>query len=81
MSIADQGRSFGNITISAGVATFPKNGSLPAQLLAAADAALYQAKVSGRNRVKVAGELLSPSHTISPRLGAVIERTETEILR
>lgn len=40
-----------NITLSAGVPVFPDGGSDADQLLAAADAALYQAKKAGRNRV------------------------------
>jgi diguanylate cyclase (GGDEF)-like protein len=40
-----------SITLSIGVASFPEDTRNPADLLAAADAALYQAKRSGRNRV------------------------------
>lgn len=79
LSMADQAGTLGNITISAGVATFPKNGSLPAELLAAADAAMYQAKESGRNRVKVAGERLRPGQTTSQRLAVETEPTEIGI--
>jgi diguanylate cyclase (GGDEF)-like protein len=39
------------ITISGGIATFPGNGRSPESLLRSADAALYQAKNHGRNRV------------------------------
>lgn len=39
-----------HITISLGVAEFPANGGDPAALVAAADAALYEAKKAGRNR-------------------------------
>ena len=39
------------ITISGGIATFPGNGRSPESLLKSADAALYQAKDHGRNRV------------------------------
>lgn len=41
------------VTISLGVAAFPQHGSTPTDLLAVADAALYQAKAGGRNRVVV----------------------------
>jgi len=42
-----------HITISLGVATaMPGRGSSPAELIASADQALYQAKQGGRNRVK-----------------------------
>jgi diguanylate cyclase (GGDEF)-like protein len=39
------------ITVSGGVASFPGNGRSPESLLRSADAALYQAKNRGRNRV------------------------------
>lgn len=38
------------LTASFGVATYPENGSDVAQLFAAADAAMYEAKAAGRNR-------------------------------
>ncbi|MGK9066919.1 sensor domain-containing diguanylate cyclase [Stutzerimonas chloritidismutans] len=42
------------LTISIGVASLPPRDTSPAQLLDAADAALYRAKHSGRNQVMVA---------------------------
>jgi len=45
------GQSLGAITISLGVAVFPHHGENPEALLRAADAALYQAKHAGRDRV------------------------------
>lgn len=39
--------------VSIGLATFPEDGSSPEELVAAADAALYQAKLNGRDRVAV----------------------------
>jgi diguanylate cyclase (GGDEF)-like protein len=46
----------GKLTISLGVASFPDDGSEPAQVLAAADRALFAAKSAGRNTVRVAGQ-------------------------
>lgn len=45
---------FREITISLGVSLFPKHGKNARDLLNAADAALYQAKKEGRNRVCLA---------------------------
>lgn len=39
------------VTASLGVATWPRNGDTPEQLIAAADTALYEAKSQGRDRV------------------------------
>ena len=44
-----------NLTISSGVATFPEAGiTTPDELVSRADSALYSAKASGRNAVRVA---------------------------
>jgi len=48
------GRALGHITLSAGVATFPQHGTSDEAIIAAADAALYRSKMSGRNRITVA---------------------------
>jgi diguanylate cyclase (GGDEF)-like protein len=45
----------GKITLSVGVAEFPTHGKTPDAMLAAADAALYEAKNAGRDRVVRAG--------------------------
>jgi diguanylate cyclase (GGDEF)-like protein len=43
-----------SLTASFGVATYPDDGQNSAELIRAADRALYQAKANGRNRVEVA---------------------------
>jgi|HubBroStandDraft_6_1064221.scaffolds.fasta_scaffold00258_12 diguanylate cyclase (GGDEF)-like protein/PAS domain S-box-containing protein len=54
LSILHQGKSMGMLTISVGVAAFPEHGTSPRELMAAADAALYEAKRKGRDQVVVA---------------------------
>jgi diguanylate cyclase (GGDEF)-like protein/PAS domain S-box-containing protein len=54
LAILYQGKSLGMVTISVGVAAFSEHGASPKELMAAADAALYQAKRGGRDRVAVA---------------------------
>ena len=49
-------KSLPRITISVGVAVHPEDGTMPQQLMKAADDALYDAKGRGRNRVAIAGE-------------------------
>ncbi len=39
------------VTVSVGVAGYPSHGDTPESIIASADAALYQAKRRGRNRV------------------------------
>jgi diguanylate cyclase (GGDEF)-like protein len=51
LEIQQDGRLLATITMSAGIAAAPQHGSSPAELLRAADAALYAAKAAGRNRV------------------------------
>jgi len=40
------------VTVSIGLAAFPHDGDTPAQLIKAADEALYAAKQEGRNLVR-----------------------------
>lgn len=54
LTILHQGRSMGMLTVSIGVAVFPEHGLSPKELMAAADAALYEAKHLGRDQVAVA---------------------------
>jgi diguanylate cyclase (GGDEF)-like protein/PAS domain S-box-containing protein len=54
LTIMYHGKSLGMVTISVGVAAFPEHGRSPKELMAAADAALYQAKRGGRDRAVVA---------------------------
>jgi diguanylate cyclase (GGDEF)-like protein len=49
------GKPLGGFTFSAGMAMLRHNGMTFADLLAAADRALYEAKSAGRNRILVAG--------------------------
>jgi diguanylate cyclase (GGDEF)-like protein/PAS domain S-box-containing protein len=55
VDVQHNGRSFGNLSISCGVAVFPEHGSSAETILRAADAALYRAKAEGRDRVVVTG--------------------------
>lgn len=48
------GETLARITISCGVSAFPEQGRTCADLIDAADHALYRAKQSGRNRVEIA---------------------------
>src|SRR2546425_968501 len=45
----------GRMTVSVGAAEYPTHGETPEELIASADAAMYQAKNEGRDRVIVAG--------------------------
>ncbi len=55
LEVLHQGKLLGEVTISLGVSYFPQHGKDGETLLQAADAALYQAKRTGRNRVVMAG--------------------------
>jgi diguanylate cyclase (GGDEF)-like protein len=47
-----------HVTVSIGVAVYPRDGITTADLIARADEALYHAKKTGKNRVTVAADLL-----------------------
>lgn len=53
LRLVHDGKSLGAVTLSLGVACFPEHGRRREQLLQVADAALYEAKNGGRNRVVV----------------------------
>ncbi|MGA7685731.1 MAG: diguanylate cyclase [Terriglobales bacterium] len=54
LTITQDGRSVGTITVSIGVAVFPSHGLSAKGLIATADGALYRAKKEGRDRAVVA---------------------------
>jgi hypothetical protein len=54
LKLQHQGTPLGPVTASLGVSAFPLHGRDEASLIAAADAALYEAKHAGRNRVVTA---------------------------
>jgi len=63
------GRELPTVTISMGVSTYPVNGTTSEELLNAADAALYKAKLAGRDRVVVHGQSdSSPAPPLSERV-------------
>ncbi|MFD2272871.1 GGDEF domain-containing protein [Undibacterium arcticum] len=47
-------KSISNLTFSAGIAQFPRDGTYSEALLQMADKALYRAKAAGRNRIILA---------------------------
>lgn len=62
------------VTVSIGVATSDVHPARTEQLLAAADAALYRAKRSGRNRVDYAYEIVTAGGELGPSPGAPAPR-------
>jgi diguanylate cyclase (GGDEF)-like protein len=55
LAIEYEGRQVGPITVSVGIGIFPDHGDSVQAVLRAADAAMYEAKQLGRNRVVVHG--------------------------
>jgi diguanylate cyclase (GGDEF)-like protein len=54
LNIQHHGQALGAITLSLGVASFPEHGLSGEAVIQAADAALYRAKKSGRDTVRIA---------------------------
>lgn len=54
LAVELHGRPLGTVTMSAGVAAYPRDGASGAAVMARADEALYQAKRDGRDRVVIA---------------------------
>lgn len=63
LNLLHHGQTLGKVTVSAGVARLPQHGTSVEELIKAADAALYQAKREGRDRVATAEVLGSPEVT------------------
>lgn len=60
MQVQHNGHMLGNITVSLGVALFPLHGVTGAEVIKAADSALYRAKTEGRDQVMFAETLVYP---------------------
>lgn len=54
LTISYRGSLLGGLTLSSGVAAYPRNGATFAELLQACDRALYRAKQMGRNQIAIA---------------------------
>jgi diguanylate cyclase (GGDEF)-like protein len=75
-AVAALGDTLGHeITTSVGIACVPRHAETAADVLAAADVALYRAKAEGRNRVEVAP---LPLRRV-PRLEDALSRSEAEV--
>jgi Diguanylate cyclase, GGDEF domain len=64
--------------VSIGVACFPGHATSPEELLRAADEALYEAKLQGRDRVVTAGPRLLPLGARPGQLAGRAARVEEE---
>jgi diguanylate cyclase (GGDEF)-like protein len=58
LAVEEQGQSLPGITVSMGIALYPKHATEAEALVRAADTALYAAKEAGRNRVMIANEFV-----------------------
>ena len=70
-------RGFGNLSASMGIATFPLHGSSRTDLVQAADAALYKAKRTGRNRVCIFEPANGDEKLLLPSAGSFVESIES----
>jgi diguanylate cyclase (GGDEF)-like protein len=57
LQVNHRGELLRGVAVSAGVAAFPAHGRTAAEVLRAADEAMYAAKRNGRNRVEIAGQV------------------------
>jgi len=60
-------RELDPLTVSLGVASYPMHGATPAELLKAADEALYRAKNEGRDRACIAAEVAPKTAEAEPK--------------
>lgn len=74
MNVRHHGEVLRRVTISVGIAVFPRHGTTTAQLIGAADESLYKAKAAGRDRVVVCGATIP-----MPASDTEVE-TDTEIV-
>jgi diguanylate cyclase (GGDEF)-like protein len=65
--VAAQDLGASKLTVSVGLAEYPDGGDTPEELIASADAAMYQAKSSGRDKVVVAGSSQQRAPDKKPR--------------
>jgi diguanylate cyclase (GGDEF)-like protein len=70
---------FGNLSASMGIATFPRDGSSRSDLVVAADAALYSAKRTGRNRVCVCEAVAGDNKSIFSSDGPLLDILESSM--
>ena len=75
-STARSGRFGAKNTVSIGVATFPADGRVARALVDTADAALYQAKAEGRDRVIQAG---GPAEIQAPETAQLEKKSESAV--